>query len=996
MVLECVRVRSLPANARESHIEADWSDLNIAQKGVLHISNRFYVFFNNAEDAEDGKNRGFRHDHKDYKAKRLSIPDAISELRPLLMAERRKAESLGDKFQYPDIFEINNIKVKWEDRKFSDPDLVVSPPSLKKMKKSEPESPKQDSHFRNIKISVSKESNSRRTQETSLDDDQERSNDEESLEKSGSYDGASDSDNGKKSKKSKKKKKNKDKDREKSEKKAKKEKKKKKNKDRDEERGRSRSVSKKHKRSRSRNKSSRHRDSSRDPDRSSRKKSLSPSRELSSDRDRHSRKRSVSRNGDRSRERDRRSRKKSLSPYRLSKRKIGRSRSRSGQRSNSRSRRSETRKSNRSRSPVARRRSSPPIEDDGEYNPLAMLKSNLGRNDKAKSPDRARDRDRSRDRARKRSRSKTPPRNVDATSKSSEKGIDLRSRLSRTNKRAEERQKRFGNVENKNSNDNSQPWKNEQPWKNNQPWLNKQQQGRGYNQGSRNQQMGFQNQQHHNTMPMRNKPNKQEEKMANQMMQMQMMMQMQSMMMMMKSAQEMSQQTGVPQETPVQETPVQETAKESEETSKAPEEISQTDTKEQNMDTEESNHENMKEQQKELGGETSESKEEKTDEEKAEASTAAPAPVESAPRAPVPGVDGSLDDYMNAQQQQQMMEQMMAMQASGVAMDPQSMMMAMMNGGMAGMNGMQMGNQDMSMAGPSMEEQIAVAKPMLQNLDTTDKKFIDTHCHIDVMFKKESYDGDWDTYRDNVAIQFPNSYEGCITSFCDPKLFMRKFAFDVLKSESVHCCFGVHPHYATLYGAEVEAQLELLIGHPKCVAWGAVGLDYTDKYGRTDHGLQQAVFKRQCELAVKYKKPLVVQCRRAESDLSRILKEVVPREHKIHRHCLNDRLETVKDLMEYFPNMYIGFTNVITNNRAQDARDAAAACPLERMLLETDAPHFVPRTLRHQTFGGTTPVSMSHPGMALCVALEIAQMQGRTLDEVLEKTRENCRNMYGV
>jgi hypothetical protein len=55
------------------------------------------------------------------------------------MAERRKAESLGDKFQYPDIFEINNIKVKWEDRKFSDPDLVVSPPSLKKMKKSEPE-----------------------------------------------------------------------------------------------------------------------------------------------------------------------------------------------------------------------------------------------------------------------------------------------------------------------------------------------------------------------------------------------------------------------------------------------------------------------------------------------------------------------------------------------------------------------------------------------------------------------------------------------------------------------------------------------------------------------------------------------------------------------------------------------------------------------------------------------------------------------------------------
>ena len=60
--------------------------------------------------------------------------------------------------------------------------------------------------------------------------------------------------------------------------------------------------------------------------------------------------------------------------------------------------------------------------------------------------------------------------------------------------------------------------------------------------------------------------------------------------------------------------------------------------------------------------------------------------------------------------------------------------------------------------------------------------------------------------------------------------------------------------------------------------------------------------------------------------------------------------------------MYVGFTNVITNFNAKDARDAAQKCPIERMLIETDAPHFVPRTLRSDTFGGTTPVSMSQPG----------------------------------
>lgn len=132
-----------------------------------------------------------------------------------------------------------------------------------------------------------------------------------------------------------------------------------------------------------------------------------------------------------------------------------------------------------------------------------------------------------------------------------------------------------------------------------------------------------------------------------------------------------------------------------------------------------------------------------------------------------------------------------------------------------------------------------------------------------------------------MAIEFPDSYEGCITSFCDPKLFSRKFAFKCLDAENVWACFGCHPHHAPLYNAEVEAQLESLIKHPKvshnlliwvicklynlahnitpendtdadfqAVAWGAIGLDYSDKYGKTDHDLQQAVFRRQCELAV--------------------------------------------------------------------------------------------------------------------------------------------------
>ena len=60
--------------------------------------------------------------------------------------------------------------------------------------------------------------------------------------------------------------------------------------------------------------------------------------------------------------------------------------------------------------------------------------------------------------------------------------------------------------------------------------------------------------------------------------------------------------------------------------------------------------------------------------------------------------------------------------------------------------------------------------------------------------------------------------------------------------------------------------------------------------------------------------------------------------------------------------MYFGFTNVITNQNATGPRSAVQQMPLDRILIETDAPHFVPRTLRSDVFGGTTPVSMSHPG----------------------------------
>ena len=93
----------------------------------------------------------------------------------------------------------------------------------------------------------------------------------------------------------------------------------------------------------------------------------------------------------------------------------------------------------------------------------------------------------------------------------------------------------------------------------------------------------------------------------------------------------------------------------------------------------------------------------------------------------------SMNDPAMSANMMGMMQQFMG--AQGGYMDPQGY-----QGGYGGGYGYQQ-------QGPTMEEQIAAAKPMLKNIDQTTKKFIDTHCHIDTMYKKEQFQGDWDTYR---------------------------------------------------------------------------------------------------------------------------------------------------------------------------------------------------------------------------------------------------------
>ncbi|XP_048642918.1 putative deoxyribonuclease TATDN2 [Marmota marmota marmota] len=267
--------------------------------------------------------------------------------------------------------------------------------------------------------------------------------------------------------------------------------------------------------------------------------------------------------------------------------------------------------------------------------------------------------------------------------------------------------------------------------------------------------------------------------------------------------------------------------------------------------------------------------------------------------------------------------------------------------------------------------------------------FIDTHCHLDMLYSKLSFKGTFTKFRKIYSSSFPKEFQGCISDFCDPRTLTDCLWEELLKEDLVWGAFGCHPHFARYYSESQERNLLQALRHPKAVAFGEMGLDYSYKC-TTPVPEQHKVFERQLQLAVSLKKPLVIHCREADEDLLDIMKKFVPSDYKIHRHCFTGSYPVIEPLLKYFPNMSVGFTAVLTYSSAWEARDALKQIPLERIIVETDAPYFLPRQV---------PKSLcqyAHPGLALHTVREIARVKDEPLSRTLATLRENTSRLYNL
>jgi len=271
--------------------------------------------------------------------------------------------------------------------------------------------------------------------------------------------------------------------------------------------------------------------------------------------------------------------------------------------------------------------------------------------------------------------------------------------------------------------------------------------------------------------------------------------------------------------------------------------------------------------------------------------------------------------------------------------------------------------------------------------------FIDTHCHLEYVFERYGHRGSFLDFMKER--KYPENFDGCIASFCDPAAFSSFGTWSDLLEEAdskVWAAFGIHPHNAKYYHstAGIEEKLMKCLEHSRCVALGEIGLDYGDK-SPSDHTTQKEVFSHQLKLGLALKKPFVLHCRDAENDMLAILKEHVPTDWKIHFHCFTGDLSTALEFLSTYPKSYLGVCGNVTFDNVRNVAAIAREVPLTRLLVETDAPYHTPRNLpragrcRH-----------SHPAHAHYVAKEIARIKDVDLVGVLQTIRDNTKTMYEI
>lgn len=255
------------------------------------------------------------------------------------------------------------------------------------------------------------------------------------------------------------------------------------------------------------------------------------------------------------------------------------------------------------------------------------------------------------------------------------------------------------------------------------------------------------------------------------------------------------------------------------------------------------------------------------------------------------------------------------------------------------------------------------------------KLIFDSHAHYD--------DNRLTEYGDELFNKLSENVAGIITCGCDFK--SNQFALELSEKHNfIYFAAGIHPcNTDSIAGCEMNkavSKLTEFTKHPKCLGIGEIGLDY---YWTKDNIiLQKEIFAAQLELSKSLNLPVIVHDRDAHADCLEFLKTYNP---KGVVHSFSGSQEMAEIIFKL--GMYIGISGVITFKNAKKLPEVVKEMPLDRFLLETDAPYLAPVPYRGKT---------NNSSLIYYSAEKIGEIKGISTDEVLSHALENAKRLYNI
>jgi TatD DNase family protein len=251
---------------------------------------------------------------------------------------------------------------------------------------------------------------------------------------------------------------------------------------------------------------------------------------------------------------------------------------------------------------------------------------------------------------------------------------------------------------------------------------------------------------------------------------------------------------------------------------------------------------------------------------------------------------------------------------------------------------------------------------------------VDSHCHLDFPeFAPEL---------DAVVARARQAGIGTMLTIGTRKSTFEKVRSIAERFDEIYCSFGIHPHEADKETAMTTEQLIAVAQHPKVIGFGETGLDYY--YEHSPREQQQRSFRAHIAASRETGLPLIVHTRNADEDMTAILTEEAakgPFPGLIH--CFSSSAQLARTAVDL--GLFISISGIVTFKAAGDLRETVKGVPLDRLLVETDAPYLAPVPNRGKR---------NEPAFVVHTAAQVAQLKTMSPDELARATSDNFFRLF--